>query len=104
MKIKLPPCSLDAGLAVGIAFLTALSMGFASKESYEYVNPFVRFWLILCIGATVQALHALSKFRDGTFQRHAERAVRQEEADKTGTSSVVVNTITPKPVVDPPPK
>lgn len=87
---------------MGIAFLTALSMGFASKESYEYVNAYVRFWLILCIGATVQALHALSKFRDGTFQRNAERAVRQEEADKTGNSSVVVNTINPKPV-DPQP-
>lgn len=97
MKMKLPPCSLDAGIAVGIAFLTAMSMGFASKESYEYVNPFVRFWLILCIGATVQALHALSKFRDGTFQRHADVEKRQMEADKSGVASTVSSTVQPKP-------
>lgn len=97
MKMKLPPCSLDAGIAVGIAFLTAMSMGFASKESYEYVNPFVRFWLILCIGATVQALHALSKFRDGTFQRHTDVEKRQMEADKSGVASTVSSTVQPKP-------
>lgn len=95
--LKLPPCALDASLAVGIAVLTALSLGFAGEESYKYLNPYVRFWLVLCVGATVQGLHALSKFRDGTFQRQKEIAVRQEEADKSGVASAVVNTVKPNP-------
>lgn len=63
---------IDASTAIGIASLTSLALSMASKESYEYVNPYVRFWLIVVIGVAVQGLHALSKFRDGTFQRNQD--------------------------------
>lgn len=90
-----PSIALDASIAVGIAALTALGMGLAQKESYEYVNPYVRFWLVLGVGVTVQGMHALAKFRDGKFQRYNDAIQRQEEANKSGVPIVVTNTVTP---------
>lgn len=94
---------LDGAIAVGIASLTSLALSMSSEDSYKYVEAHLRYWLLVGVGVFVQGLHALSKFRDGTFQRHKETVVRQAEADKTGVSSVVVDTIQPKPVVDPQP-
>jgi len=88
---------LDAYIAIGIAFLTAVSLGLAQEDSYKYVDPVVRFWLVLGTGAVVQGLHALSKFRDGTFQKYVENLRRQAEANKTGVASVVTDTVEPKP-------
>lgn len=88
---------LDATIAVGIASLTSLALSMSSKESYEYVEPHVRWWLIVAVGFVVQGLHALSKFRDGTFQRHADVEKRQMEADKSGVASTVSSTVQPKP-------
>ena len=76
-----PPVFLDGCIAVGIAFLTALATIFAGKESYEYVNPTFRFWLVLLLGATIQGMHALSKFRDGTFSRYSDAADRKANAE-----------------------
>lgn len=69
-----PASFIDGVLAVGIAFLTAISLGLASEESYKYIDPYVRFWTVLIVGAFVQGLHALSKYRDNTFQRHLDKA------------------------------
>lgn len=78
-----PPIFLDGCLAVGIAFLTALSLGLAQEDSYKYVNPVLRFWLVLGTGAAVQGLHALSKFRDGTFTKHMDAKMKKEIVEET---------------------
>lgn len=62
----------------------------SSKESYEYVEPHIRYWLLVGVGFFVQGLHALSKFRDGTFQRHTEAAERKEQED-AGTRTTTVS-------------
>lgn len=79
----IPPMFLDGLIAVGIAFLTALSLGFAGEESYKYINPALRFWLVLFLGATVQGAHALSKFRDGTFSRYHDAKEKKAIAADT---------------------
>lgn len=73
----------------------SLSLSLSSKESYEYINPYLRFWLILIVGMLVQAGHALAKFRDGKYQRQEDQIQRQSEADKTGVPQVKVDTVTP---------
>lgn len=84
--VGVPPMFLDGCLAVGIATLTALSLGLAQEDSYKYVNPVLRFWLVLGTGALVQGLHALSKFRDGTFTRHNDAKERKAIADDTSAT------------------
>lgn len=102
----MPPIFLDGCIAVGIAFLTAFSLGLAQEESYKYLNPAVRYWVVLGLGAVVQGMHALSKFRDGTFQRHTEAAERKEDLE-SGISKTTITektekkvAITPTPGVD----
>lgn len=68
----IPPIFLDGCIAVGIAMLTALSMSFATDDSAKYVDPALRFWMIVFIGSTTQGLHALSKFRDRSYSNHVE--------------------------------
>lgn len=78
----IPPMFLDGCIAVGIAFLTAIATGFAGEESYKYIHPGARWWVVLLLGATVQGMHALSKFRDGTFGRHLDAVQRKQVADE----------------------
>src|SRR5688572_17542398 len=82
----IPPMFLDGCIAIGIAMLTALSLGLAQEDSYKYVNPVLRYWLVLIVGAVVQGLHALSKFRDGTFSRHMDAKEKRKIASDTATT------------------
>ena len=93
--------SLDAWVAIGIAALVSLSLSLASKESYEYVNAYARFYLLMIVGMLVQAGHALAKFRDDKYTRQQEHDRRQIEADKTGVPSTIIDTVMPDKTVAP---
>lgn len=74
------PVYLNGSIAVCIAVLTALNMSFATDESAKYINPELRFWLLISIGSIIQGLHALSKFRDDSYGKHVE--VKRLEAEE----------------------
>jgi len=76
---EIPPVFLDGCIAVNIAVLATMSMYFSTEEAAKYIDPQVRFWLLLGVGCSLQGMHALSKFRDGTYGRHVE--VRRLEAE-----------------------
>lgn len=80
---SVPPIFLDGFIAVGIAMLTAISMGLATEESYKYLDPTIRFWAVLVLGAIIQGAHALSKFRDRAYSRYMEGKERQQDANTT---------------------
>lgn len=82
-----PPIFLDGCIAVGIAFLTALSLGLSQEDSYKYINPVLRYWLVLAVGCVTQGMHALSKFRDGSFTRHMDAKERNQIAKETNVTT-----------------
>lgn len=69
---EIPPVFLDGCIAVHIAVLATMSMYFSTDEAAKYIDPEIRFWILLAVGCSLQGLHALSKFRDGTYGRHME--------------------------------
>jgi len=76
----IPPVFLDGCIAVNIAVLATMSMYFSTHEAAEFMSPGIRFWLLLVVGCSLQGMHALSKFRDGTYGRHMEgRRLEAEE-------------------------
>ena len=80
---EIPPVFLDGCIAVNIAVLATMSMYFSTEEARAYIAPAVRFWLLLGVGCSLQGMHALSKFRDGTYGRHVEgKRLEAEEIKK----------------------
>jgi hypothetical protein len=73
----IPPVFLDGCIAVLIASMTALNMSFATDDSAKYVDPTIRWYVLVFIGTLIQGLHALSKFRDKTYSAHM--AAKQDE-------------------------
>lgn len=81
--VEIPPVFLDGCIAVNIAVLATMSMYFSTDEAAKYIDPAVRFWLLLAVGCSLQGMHALSKFRDGTYGRHMEgKRLEAEETKK----------------------
>jgi len=77
---EVPPVFLDGCIAVNIAVLATMSMYFSTDEAAKFITPAIRFWLLLGVGCSLQGMHALSKFRDGTYGRHMEgRRLEAEE-------------------------
>lgn len=101
--VGIPPMFLDGCIAVGIAMLTAFSLGLAQEDSYKYMNSVLRFWLVLSLGSLVQGMHALSKFRDGTFQRHNDAKERRAIADETTGTVETTSVIKEKTEIPPTP-
>lgn len=67
-----PPVFLNGCIAVNIAILATMSMYFSTDEAAKYIEPQVRFWLLLAVGCTLQGMHALSKFRDRSYSDHMD--------------------------------
>lgn len=68
----IPTVFLDGFIAVHIAVLATMSMYFSTDEAAKYIEAETRFWILLAVGCSLQGLHALSRFRDGTYGRHVE--------------------------------
>jgi len=79
---SVPPIFLDGCIAVSIAMMTAVNMSFATDESAKYIDPAVRFWLLILIGSSIQGMHALSKFRDRAYGTHMDNKADEEEESK----------------------
>lgn len=69
---SVPTVFLDGCIAVAIAVMTAINMSFATDESAKYIDPALRFWLLICVGSSIQGMHALSKFRDRAYSHHMD--------------------------------
>lgn len=72
---SIPPVFLDGCIAVNIAVLATMSIYFATDEAAKYIDPAVRFWLLLAVGCSLQGSHALAKFRDRAYGKHMDEKV-----------------------------
>jgi hypothetical protein len=66
---KLRHTSIEGALYFCMAALAAIQTDLGSEESYKYMNPQWRFWIILTIGALLTGFNALKAFRSMTFGR-----------------------------------
>lgn len=68
--------------ALGGALMTYLS----TEETYKYMDPKTRFWVIALIGSTVTAFNSLKAFRSMTFGRHVgEQQDKEQNEQKTNS-------------------
>ena len=58
---------VDGSIYVMLQGLTFLATAFSGEDAYKYINPFVLFWLKICLGEGACMLLAIKTFRSTSF-------------------------------------
>lgn len=63
---------IDSVLYVGIGMFTFMQGFLSSDEAYKYIDPYLLFWLKLCVGSLAAGAASLKMYRSTGFAEHQQ--------------------------------